>query len=65
MQLVLSIGDRVLDRVELKADLASNDDYLYSMRRLLITKKELAIIALQQEPVFYIEAVSGFGRKKA
>lgn len=46
------------DSVELKADLSSDEDYLHSMRRLMVTKNELTIIALQQDPTFYIEASS-------
>ncbi len=58
MQLVLSVGNKVLDRVELRADLSNDDEYLHSVKRLLIIKNELFIIALQDEPTFYIEVAS-------
>ena len=35
-----------------------NETYLFALRRLLYTKNELNIIALQREPNFYVEATS-------
>jgi hypothetical protein len=64
MQLVLSVGNKVLDRVEIRPDLSKNDDYLQSVRRLLITKNELFIIALQKDPTFYIEVESQLNTRK-
>jgi hypothetical protein len=64
MELVLSIGDKVLDRIPLKAELTGDDEYMTAMQRLLLVKHELAIIAHQQDPIFYIEASSGMGKQK-
>ena len=64
MQHVLSVGNKVLDRVELKPDLLNDEEYLQSVRRLLIVKNELSIIALQVDPIFYIEAESQLNNRK-
>jgi hypothetical protein len=58
MQLVLTIGNKVLDIIAIDPKLAKDDDFLCAMKRLLIAKHELAIIAHQQEPVFYLQAPS-------
>ena len=58
MQLVLSVGSKVLDRIKLNPDFSKDEDYIDAQKRLLITKHELSIIALQAQPVFYIEVHS-------
>ena len=58
MQLVLSVGGRVLDRVELKQEFSKDEDYIDAQKRLLLAKHELAIIALLTPPEFYIEVSS-------
>lgn len=62
MQLVLSIGGKVLDRVGLDNALYQDEDYLQSFTRLLLTKNELSILALKEAPVFYIEVPSKSNR---
>lgn len=47
MQLVLSVGNKVLDRVDIKPDLSKDEVYLQLIRRLLIVKNELSIISLR------------------
>jgi hypothetical protein len=58
MQLVLSVGIKVLDRIKLNPAKVKDEDYLQAQKRLLITKHELSIAALQAKPVFYMEAAS-------
>lgn len=64
MQLVLSVGSKVLDRVAIKPELSKDEEYLQSVRRLLTIKNELSIIALQEDPTFYIEAESQINKRK-
>lgn len=59
MQLVLSVGDKVIDAVPLQRELIGDTEYLAAKRRLLAAKNELTLLAYVQEPTFYIEAVSG------
>jgi hypothetical protein len=58
MQLVLSVGRKVLDRIKLNPAKVKDEDYLQAQKRLLITKHELSIAALQGKAVFYMEAAS-------
>ena len=64
MQLVLCVGDKELDRITLNQEIVNDQDYINSMQRLLIVKNELALLAFQKDPIFYIEAPSGMGNKK-
>lgn len=63
MQLVLSIGDKVLDRMAIKPDLIGDTDYIAAMQRLLLVKNGLALLAHLQEPTFYFEAPSSMDKK--
>jgi hypothetical protein len=58
MQLVLSVAGKELDRIKLSKEFYKDEDYLSAQKRLLLTKHELSIIALQEKPSFYIEAIS-------
>ena len=58
MQLVLSVGGKVLDTVELKKEFFKDEDYIYALRRLLLFKHKLAILALLTPPEIYIEVPS-------
>lgn len=62
MQLVLSVSGKVLDRVNMDPTLYKDEEYLQSLRRLLLTKNELSILALKEEPVLYIEVPSRSNR---
>ena len=64
MQLVLSIGDKVLDVVPLQPEKVKADGYLAALCRLLVVKHELTILAHLREPTFYIEVSSTMGNKK-
>lgn len=55
MWLILSIGSKVLDSIKLDPKRVKDEDYLHSLKRLLHAKNELAIIAWQREPSYYIE----------
>ena len=61
MQLVLSIGSKVLDRVDIKPELAFDEEYLDSLRIAMLVKNELTLLAFLQEPSFYIEVSSRMG----
>lgn len=61
MQLVLSIGSKVLDRVDIKPELATNEEYLDALRIAMLVKHELTLLAFLQEPSFYLEVSSSMG----
>jgi len=65
MQLVLSVAGKILDSVAIDPKRLLDNDYLDSLRRLLLIKNELSIIALRDEPEFYVEAPSAFNDQKA
>ncbi|RYZ82568.1 MAG: hypothetical protein EOP04_21780 [Proteobacteria bacterium] len=58
MQLILSIDDKVLDKVTINARRTKDGDYLQAQKRLLLFKHQLSIIALKGQPVFYLSAGS-------
>jgi hypothetical protein len=58
MQLILSIDDKVLDKVTINARRTKDGDYLQAQKRLLLFKHQLSIIALKGQPVFYLTAGS-------
>ena len=63
MQLVLAVGDKVLDRFQINPELIESQDYIEAMQRLMLIKNELAVLAHLQEPIFYIEVQSGKDHK--
>ncbi|NTS43121.1 hypothetical protein HRG84_19705 [Flavisolibacter sp. BT320] len=58
MQLILSVGDKVLDKVTINARRTKEGDYLPAQKRLLLFKHQLSILALKGQPVFYLLASS-------
>ena len=58
MQLVLSVGLKVLEKVLLNTNRSKDKDYIHAQKRLLLTKHGLSIAALKGAPIFYIEAFS-------
>ncbi|RYY00896.1 MAG: hypothetical protein EOO53_20800 [Gammaproteobacteria bacterium] len=58
MQLILSVGDKVLDKVTINAGRTKEGDYLQAQKRLLLFKHQLSILALNGQPVFYLIAGS-------
>ncbi|NTS42747.1 hypothetical protein HRG84_17745 [Flavisolibacter sp. BT320] len=58
MQLILSVDDKVLDKVTINSRRTKDGDYLQAQKRLLLFKHQLSIIALKGQPVFYLIAGS-------
>lgn len=58
MQLVLCVGEKLFDVIPIKKELASDTDYMAAMKRLLMVKHELKLLAYLQQPTFYIRAAS-------
>lgn len=58
MQLILSVDNKVLDKVTINARRTKEGDYLQAQKRLLLFKHQLSIIALKGQPVFYLIAGS-------
>lgn len=58
MQLILSVDDKVLDKVTINARRTKEGDYLQAQKRLLLFKHQLSILALKGQPVFYLIAGS-------
>jgi N-dimethylarginine dimethylaminohydrolase len=59
MRLFLSVGDRVIDSVAVEPMRVKEDGYLHTLRSLLYIKNELALIALQAQPNYFIQVRSG------
>lgn len=64
MQIVLSVGNKVLDKIPINVQRSKNQDYINAQKRLLLNKHKLSIAALRDEPSFYLEAYSKINEKK-
>lgn len=58
MRLVLSVGNKVLAIAPLDQNKSADLDYIAAKKRLLKTIHRLSIVALKEEPVFYIHVES-------
>lgn len=58
MKLCISVGNKVLDRIEVDPEQVKNEAYLHAIRRLLYIKNELSVAALKRVPNYYIEVFS-------
>ena len=58
MQLILSVDEKVLDKVTINSRRTKDGDYLQAQKRLLLFKHQLTIAALKGQPVFYLVAGS-------
>ena len=55
----MAIGEKVLDSVEVKADLLRDVNYLQSLQTALYEKHWLLIATYQEPPQFYIQVATG------
>lgn len=62
MQLVLSLGGKVLERVEIKPALAKNDNYLTAFQQAMLKKHKPRLLSPRSRHSFYLEALSKIGR---
>lgn len=58
MQLVLSLEDKVLERVDIEPVLAKNDSYLTALQNAMLKKHRQRLLAPRRRYFFYLEAAS-------
>lgn len=65
MHFVMTIGEKIIERIEVRRDLARDEEYLLALQNMLSDKHWLLIAAYQREPNFYLQVAASQNNESA